>query len=111
MVDTLYSADNAARIAGLAHRADVLFCESPFLHADHEQATRRYHLTARQAGLLGRAAQAKKLVVFHFSPRYSGQAEVLYREARETFEGRQEGGDDRAPSAQSAVLNPSPATV
>ncbi len=111
VVDTLYSADNAARIAGLAHRADVLFCESPFVHADHEQATRRYHLTARQAGLLGRAAQAKKLVVFHFSPRYSGQAEVLYREARETFEGRQEGVDDRAPSAPSAVLDPNSMTV
>ena len=90
VVDTLYSPDNAARIADLAHGADVFFCESPFLNADHGQATRRYHLTAHQAGLLGRAAQVKKLVVFHFSPRYSGQTEALYREARETFEGHTE---------------------
>ena len=87
VVDTLYSPDNAARIAALAHAADVLFCESPFLHADHGQAARRYHLTAHQAGLLARAARVRKLVVFHFSPRYSGRAEDLYREAWQTFEG------------------------
>jgi len=85
VVDTLYSRENAARIAELAHGADLFFCESPFLDADENQATRRYHLTARQAGLLGRAAGAKKLVVFHFSPRYSGRAECLYREAQDVF--------------------------
>jgi len=89
VVDTLYSAENAVRIAELAHDADLFFCESPFLDADEDQATRRYHLTARQAGLLGRAAKAKKLVVFHFSPRYSGQAERIYQEAQDVFrEGR-----------------------
>ncbi|MBI3799626.1 MAG: ribonuclease Z [Deltaproteobacteria bacterium] len=85
VVDTLYSPENAARIAELAHGADLFFCESPFLDADEDQATRRYHLTARQAGLLGRAAQVKKLVVFHFSPRYSGQAERIYQEAQAVF--------------------------
>src|SRR5712692_9796744 len=85
VVDTLYSQENAARIAALASGADLFFCESPFLAEDEDQATRRYHLTARQAGLLGRAAGARKLVVFHFSPRYSGRAECLYQEAREAF--------------------------
>ena len=85
VVDTLYNPDNAARIADLAHGSDVFFCESPFLNSDEDQATKRYHLTARQAGLLGRAARVQKLVVFHFSPRYSGQAEDLYQEAKETF--------------------------
>ncbi len=85
VVDALYSPENTARIAELAHGADLFFCESPFLDEDEEQATRRYHLTTRQAGWLGRAAQAKKLVVFHFSPRYSGQAERIYREAQEAF--------------------------
>jgi ribonuclease Z len=87
VVDTLFSPDNAARVAALAHGADLFFCESPFLDEDAEQATGRYHLTARQAGLLGRAADARKLVVFHFSPRYSGQAERLYQEAHEAFRG------------------------
>ncbi|MBI3302110.1 MAG: ribonuclease Z [Deltaproteobacteria bacterium] len=90
VVDTLYSPENVARIAALAHGADVFFCESPFLDEDEAQATGRYHLTTRQAGLLGRAAHAKKLVVFHFSPRYSGQVERLYREAQEAFRGQGE---------------------
>ncbi|HEV8712029.1 MAG TPA: ribonuclease Z [Candidatus Binatia bacterium] len=90
VVDTLYSPENVARIAELAHDADLFFCESPFLDVDEDQATRRYHLTARQAGLLGRAAQAKKLVVFHFSPRYSGQAGRIYQEAQEVFRGTEE---------------------
>ena len=72
-------------IAALAQDADVFFCESPFLDADADQATRRYHLTAKQAGLLGRSAHARKLRVFHFSPRYAGRAEELYREAQASF--------------------------
>jgi ribonuclease Z len=89
VVDTLYNPDNAARIADLAHGSDIFFCESPFLNSDEDQATKRYHLTARQAGLLGRAAKVQKLVVFHFSPRYSGQAEELYKEARDTFQAQE----------------------
>jgi ribonuclease Z len=87
VVDTLFSPENAARIAKLAQGADVFFCEAPFLEVDREQASGRYHLTARQAGLLGRAATAKQLVVFHFSPRYSGQRERLYDEAQQAFRG------------------------
>jgi ribonuclease Z len=87
VVDTLYSPENAARIATLAREADIFFCESPFLHDDEEQATKRHHLTARQAGLLGHAAAARKLVVFHFSPRYAGQAERIYQEAQAAFRG------------------------
>lgn len=90
VVDTLYSPDNTARIAALAQGADLFFCESPFLDEDEEQATGRYHLTARQAGLLGRAANAKKLLVFHFSPRYAGQTERIYREAQEAFRGEED---------------------
>jgi ribonuclease BN (tRNA processing enzyme) len=35
-------------------------------------------------------AHAEKLAVFHFSPRYSGQADRLYREAQETFYSKNE---------------------
>ncbi len=91
VVDTIFTPENASRIATLAQDADLFFCESPFLNEDEDQATRRYHLTARQAGILGRMAQARKLVVFHFSPRYSGQAERIYREAQDAFRGREEG--------------------
>lgn len=94
VVDTVFTPDNAARIAELASGADLFFCEAPFLNEDEHQATKRYHLTARQAGLLGRAAGVRKLVVFHFSPRYSGQAERMYREAQEAFFGRDERMND-----------------
>src|SRR5262249_43427384 len=44
VVDTLFSPANAAAIVRLAARADVFFCEAPFLEEDLEQAARRYHL-------------------------------------------------------------------
>lgn len=103
VVDTLYSPDNVTRIATLAREADLFFCESPFLDEDEEQATKRHHLTTRQAGLLGRAAAAKKLVVFHFSPRYAGQAEQIYREAQAAFRG-DEGVTTECARAQVAAV-------
>jgi ribonuclease Z len=55
VVDTLFSRANLERISALAQGADVFFCESLFLDADRDQASKRYHLTARQAGTLARA--------------------------------------------------------
>jgi ribonuclease Z len=57
------------------------------MNVDAEKARDRYHLTARQAGLMARQAQVRDLVVFHFSPRYTGQGEALQREAMEAFQG------------------------
>jgi ribonuclease Z len=89
VVDTLFSPSNAARIVQLARGADVFFCESPFLDADLDQASKRYHLTARQAGALARAAGAGRLQVFHFSPRYEGRYGELVTEALAEFAGRE----------------------
>jgi ribonuclease Z len=88
VVDTLFSPSNAARIVRLARDADLFYCEAPFLDEDIEQATRRYHLTARQAGALARAARARRLAVFHFSPRYEGRYGDIVAEAHEEFEGQ-----------------------
>lgn len=87
VVDTLFSKQNVARIAELARGADVFFCESLFLDEDRDQALKRYHLTARQAGTLGRLAGVKHLQVFHFSSRYDGQGERIYAEAEAAFRG------------------------
>jgi ribonuclease Z len=87
VVDTLFSPANAARIVELARDADVFYCESPFLDEDIEQATRRYHLTARQAGALARAARARRLNVFHFSPRYEGRYGEIVAEAHAEYQG------------------------
>ena len=87
VVDTLFSKQNVERITALARGADVFFCESLFLNEDRDQALKRYHLTARQAGTLGRLAAVKHLQVFHFSSRYDGQGERLYAEAEAAFRG------------------------
>jgi len=101
VVDTLFSPVNAERIIRLARDADVFYCESPFLDEDIDQATRRYHLTARQAGALARAARARRLNVFHFSPRYEGRYGELVAEAHAEYVGEQvrygELGRDHAP--------------
>jgi len=79
------TADNLEKIIAFAEGADVLFCEAAFLDRDREKAGERGHLTARQAGRAARDAGAKALRVFHFSPRYEGCPEKLYREAEEAF--------------------------
>lgn len=87
VVDARYDEENEAKIVSLAQGADIFYCESPYLDVDAEKARDRYHLTARQAGLMARKARARDLVVFHFSPRYTGQGETLEREAMEAFRG------------------------
>jgi len=87
VTDAAYSEANAERIAGLAHGADVLFIEAPFLAADVERAAERYHLTAQQAGLLARRAAVKTVVPFHFSPRYSDGGDALRKELARAFTG------------------------
>ncbi|MCC7017096.1 MAG: hypothetical protein IT564_07835 [Rhodospirillales bacterium] len=90
VTDAVYHEDNAARIATLANEADILFIETPFLHQDAETAARKCHLTAHQAGLIARRARAKRMVPFHFSPRYTGRAEDIRREAGAAFAGTDE---------------------
>jgi len=87
VVDARYDSANEAKIVALAQDADMFYCESPYLDADAEQAHARYHLTARQAGLMARKARARDLTVFHFSPRYTGNGAALEQEAREAFQG------------------------
>jgi ribonuclease Z len=36
---------------------------------------------------LARQANVRELVIFHFSPRYTGQEDLLYREAKDEFTG------------------------
>jgi len=50
-------------------------------------ASERGHLTARQAGELARACDAKKLAPFHISPRYAGRERELLDEAATAFGG------------------------
>ncbi len=87
VVDARYDEENEARIVDLARDADIFYCEAPFLDQDAEKARSRYHLTARQAGLLARKAGVRALVVFHFSPRYTGLGHQIAEEAQAAFRG------------------------
>jgi len=89
VVDTAYSQDNVRHIVALCEGADILYIESPFMHADVERAAQRKHLTARQAGMLAREAGVKRLATFHYSPRYGDDCEQLAREAQAAFTGEE----------------------
>ena len=87
VVDCRYDPANEDKIVELVRSADVLYCEAPYLERDADKAFERYHLTAKQAGMLARKAGARGLVVFHFSPRYTGMEEIIRQEAQEAFQG------------------------
>jgi ribonuclease Z len=56
VTDVVHTPENAARIVDLARGSDYLFIEATFLHEEEARAAAKYHLTARQAGLLAREA-------------------------------------------------------
>jgi ribonuclease Z len=69
VTDVAFHPDNVQRITALAADATQLFIECVFLAQDADHAARKHHLTARQAGSIARAAGAKQVIPFHFSPR------------------------------------------
>jgi len=87
VTDAAFSEQNARRIIELADKADLLFIESVFLHEDADHAQVKCHLTARQAGEIARAAGARVVVPFHFSPRYAGREGELRAELELAFRG------------------------
>lgn len=86
ITDAIYSRENKARILEVADQADLLFIETTFLQEDAETAAKKYHLTARQAGALARQAHAKRMIPFHFSPKYKSAPHVLTEEAMTAFQ-------------------------
>ena len=81
------SAENQEKLIEFAKDSDLLFIEAAFLDKHRDTAEKKYHLTARQAGETAKRAGVKNLVIFHFSPRYSGKGELLKKEAMEAFRG------------------------
>jgi ribonuclease Z len=55
----------------LARDVDMLICESTYLDEDADKAHENGHLTAAQAGRIAAEAGARKLVLTHFSQRYT----------------------------------------
>jgi len=79
VTDVAWHKDNVARIVELARDADLLYIEAVFMERDAEHGQRKFHLTARQAGEIARAANADAVTPMHFSPRYQGEDRTLLR--------------------------------
>lgn len=79
VTDVAWCEDNMARIVELARDADLLYIESAFMERDAEHGRRKFHLTARQAGEIARAAHAGCVIPLHFSPRYQREDRALLR--------------------------------
>lgn len=91
VTDVVYHPENARKTIDLARGSDVLFIESSFLQEDAARAAEKYHLTTVQAGRLAREAGVKEVVPFHFSAKYNGEGERLFREVQAAFKGERAG--------------------
>lgn len=80
VIDTL-PCQNAIDIA---RNATLLLCESTYLEEHKELARLHSHLTAKQAALIAKEANAKQLILTHFSARYQN-LKLFEQEARTIF--------------------------
>ena len=78
--DLADTSDNRARLCALAKHAHTLFCESPFLQGETEQAERTGHLTTGACAEIANAARIDHLVPFHFSRRHEETPWKIYDE-------------------------------
>ncbi len=80
--DTMFDRRIVASIRGV----DTVFHDATYGDADAHLAAPRGHSTARQAAEIARRAGAKRLILGHFSKRYSSEQQLV-NEAAEEFHG------------------------
>jgi ribonuclease Z len=82
VTDTLYKPS----IVPPVRESDLLICEGMFADDMSDNAIEKKHLTAKQAGLIARDANVKKLGLIHYSPRYTyRELGRLLEEAQSVF--------------------------
>jgi ribonuclease Z len=79
--DTIFQPELASLIQGV----DLLYHESTFLETEKVRATQTFHSTASQAATIAKLANAKQLLLGHFSSRYRNDA-LFLDEARPIFD-------------------------
>lgn len=80
VTDTLFSV-NALK---LAYKATILYHEATFDQNLKDKAEETFHSTAEDAATIAHKAEVQRLVISHFSARYTNQF-VLLKEARKIF--------------------------
>lgn len=78
--DTLYTESILPYIEGV----DCLYHEATFADSELSRAQKTMHATGRQAAEIAKKANVKKLIIGHFSARYSDK-NIILQEAREVF--------------------------
>lgn len=86
--DTKYHED----IVPLIQNVDALYHESTFLECDAERANKTMHSTAIEAAKIAKLANAKKLILGHYSTRY--ESIQFFKNEAETIYENVELGDD-----------------
>jgi ribonuclease Z len=81
ITDVSAGPENSRKMIEFAKGADFLFIEAAFLESEKEVASRKYHLTAREAGEVAKKAGVRHFRLFHFSPRYNKRAQEMQEEA------------------------------
>jgi ribonuclease Z len=78
--DTVYNED----ILPIISNVDVLYHESTFLQSEENLAKKTLHSTAKEAALIALKANAKQLILGHYSTRYES-IEMFKQEAETVF--------------------------
>lgn len=81
VTDTKYT----ERIVPFIKNVDLLYHETTFMNSYAKIAKERYHSTTIQAANIANLANAKKLIIGHFSARYKDLSDLL-KETRSVFE-------------------------
>jgi len=83
ITDTMY----LSYIANHVKNSDLLICEGMFDSSLTQDAFEKKHMTCTQAATIAKDADAKKLALIHYSPRYTDkELRILKDEASEIFE-------------------------
>jgi ribonuclease Z len=85
ITDTSFAAGWLNKLKSIASNADLVICESTFLHADARLAAVYHHLTSTQAATIAKKLNAGRLVLFHISNRYHPNLFQAVHEARSIF--------------------------
>lgn len=90
----VYSGDcrPSPKLLELAKGADLLIHEATYSEEDSEKAEDRYHSTALEAAQIAKKAEAKKLVLTHYSRKLKSP-QTLVKEAKKVFQNSAAGKD------------------